>query len=382
MQIIADPDANPLAVIVAIAFAMYFSLPYLSFRPVTFAIVLLALCAWLILRDRRLGESTASVWLIVPVTALITNTHFFAILVPVWIVALLSGAMFEKRNVKRYVIMLLATTFACAMTPMLPGAVRAIWQYQCSDPMLGAGVVAEFQPFWSGTLGMLSVALILGLLASMFLHRERIRTGETIWMFGSVLLLIRLGRFAPVFAPIAAAILAACLPSLEKAALTRKAVVGAVFCVLIVGSIRIGLAFPRSNTTLSNWLNRHGPETPGYPCAAADFVASKVQPQSKKLINEFSWGGYLGWRLGDRYQVLLDGRTQLYTPQFWRQMYLERSAAAGALLRSCDADVAILPLHRSRFRPILIEAGWTSVYRDDRAEVLLPNRNAAHASVE
>jgi hypothetical protein len=65
--------SNPLAVVMATIFAMYFSLPYLSFRPVTIALVLLALCAWLLLRDRRLNEHSRAVWWIIPITVLMTN---------------------------------------------------------------------------------------------------------------------------------------------------------------------------------------------------------------------------------------------------------------------------------------------------------------------
>jgi hypothetical protein len=383
-QLLGDVDANPLAVILATAFGMYFSLPYLSFRPVTFSIVLLALCTWLLLRDRRLGESTRSVWLIIPLTAVNTNIHFIALLASAWVATLLIGAIVERRSTRRYAAMLVMTIVACTATPMLPGMIRSIWHYQFADPMLGAGVVAEFQPVWSGPMGAVSVILLLGCLACAFFHRERIRAGETIWMLGSLLLLIRLGRFAPVFAPIASAIIAACLPSLGSTALSRKATVGAVATLICIGLVRLATAFPRSNMTLSAWINRNGADTPGYPCDAADFVASHVRPQSGKLLNEFSWGGYLAWRLGDHYQVLLDGRTQLYTPAFWRLMYLDKPGGVSAsdLLKSCDADVAVLPTAHSRLRQTLVDQGWSSAYRDDRAEVLLPNRSSAHASTD
>ena len=78
-----------LSVVIATAFAMYFSLAYLSFRPVTFAIVLLALSAWLAERDRRLGEESHAIWLLVPATALAANVHFFAFFVPMLIAATL-----------------------------------------------------------------------------------------------------------------------------------------------------------------------------------------------------------------------------------------------------------------------------------------------------
>ncbi|HZL34157.1 MAG TPA: hypothetical protein VFC78_02535, partial [Tepidisphaeraceae bacterium] len=65
--------------VLAGAMAAFLSLPYLSFRPVTAALVLLAVCGWLLVRDRRSGERTAAVWWLVPLTAGIVNLHLYAI---------------------------------------------------------------------------------------------------------------------------------------------------------------------------------------------------------------------------------------------------------------------------------------------------------------
>jgi hypothetical protein len=92
------------------------------------------------------------------------------------------------------------------------------------------------------------------------------------------------------------------------------------------------------------------------------------------MINEYSWGGYLSWRLRPRgYQVLLDGRTNLYPPEFWRKTYLSKNPdEVGAFLTSLDADVAVLPTGSGRFRPALEAAGWKVALLDPRATVLVP----------
>jgi hypothetical protein len=365
-----EGEGNPLAIILATIFVMYLSLPYLSFRPVTFAIVLLTSCAWLLLRDRRLQEKSLAVWWIVPLTALITNCHFFAVLVPMWVCALLIGAIWERRNILRYTAIFIATILACAATPMLPGVVRSIWSYQFADPMVDGGIVAEFQPIWAGGLVSVTVVLLLIWFACVFHNRNKFRIGELIWLFIATALLLRMGRFAPVFAPIAAATLAASLPAMSGKVLARPAICGLLGCILMVGVVRLVAVFPSSQTPLSAWLNRQGPQTPGYPCAAADFVTQRFT--SGRIINEFTWGGYLSWRLGERYQVLLDGRTQVYSPTFWRTIYFASTPQSHTLLASSGASAAVLPVHGSRFHAELIAMGWQSVFRDDRAEVLLP----------
>jgi hypothetical protein len=376
-----NDKGNPLAVIIGTAFAEISTLAYLSFRPATFAFMLLALCTWLLLRDRRMQEKSRGIWWIIPVTLLLTNCHFFAVLVPLWIGALVVGSIWEQNrpSVSRYSIMLGATTLACLATPMLPGAIRAVWQYQSADPMIGGGIIAELRPMWDSPSWIITMLIWLGILCY---NRRRLRMGEWLWVIGMLILDLRLARFAPIFAPIASASLAATFPQFGDRVLNRTSLRIAMACALILGFGRIIFAFPTSSASIDQWLNRNGPDAPGYPTGAANFVAANVTPASGHLINEFSWGGFLEWRLGDRYQVLLDGRTQLYSPQFWQTTYLEKPQQSRPILADAHADAAIVPIQRSRFRLVLIDMGWKSAYRDDRAEVLLPpDSPAMNASI-
>src|SRR5262249_53409633 len=79
---------------------------FLAFRPVTLAIAFMAAIVWLLLRDRRLNERSRAVWLIVPLTVLLVNVHVFVIFAPALIGALLLGAIIERKNVRRYALML------------------------------------------------------------------------------------------------------------------------------------------------------------------------------------------------------------------------------------------------------------------------------------
>ena len=105
--------------------AFIWVLVFLAFRPVTLAISILAACAWLLLRDRRLGERSRAVWLIVPLTALLVNVHVFVIFVPAWIGALLVGSIIERKRIRRYALMLILSVLAFMCTPMLRGMIDA-----------------------------------------------------------------------------------------------------------------------------------------------------------------------------------------------------------------------------------------------------------------
>jgi hypothetical protein len=358
--------------------AIVLCLPYLSFRPVTMCLMLLALCWWLLMRDRSActdvsrGASPAvkwHVWLIVPITAVNINIHFFAAFAPLWIGCLLISN-------RRYLPLFVATSLACLATPMLPGMIKAIVHYQFGDPMLHAGVIAEFEPIYIGALGMCLMAIVFCLVLCAIRKRSELSRGEWIALLISMALLLKLGRFAPVFAIVAVPLLSVTALTLRDRVLGKPFVSVVLSLCVVLALIKITTALPTRMTTADQWINRHGPDVPGYPVEATDFVARNITPQSHHLINEFTWGGYVEWKLGERFQVLMDGRTQLYTPQFWIEMYVDPKERLTSTLSGIKADAAIVPVDRSRLRESLVASGWHRAFKDDHAEVLVPPSSA------
>ena len=255
---------------------------------------------------------------------------------------------------------------------MLPGVISSALKYQYADPMVAGNYIPEMQPFFRGTMGTISAALVTINLLCVVAGYARIRSGEWVWLAFSTVLLFRLGRFAPIFAIAMAPIFAATLPNLSDRLLSKPTMLAAMSAVLLLGIGRVVAQFPSRSVTLDQWLNRRGSDVAGYPCAAAGFVAADVKPITGRIVNEFSWGGYLEWRLGDRYQTLLDGRTQLFTPELWRATCLGTNGDRKRFLQKVHADAAILPAKGSEFHDALVSLGWRSAFRDERAEVLLP----------
>lgn len=389
--IYSPPVVSRFSMVVATALAAFLSMPYLSFRPVTAAFVLLGIATLLIVRDRRMGERTLAVWLIIPITALMVNVHLFATVVPMYLGAMLLGALWERRGAfeapdwpegdRRAIrtgILLAGTLLACLATPMLPGFPAAVMHLQF-DPIVTGPVIAEYQPFYRGGLGMMTALVVGFLVLSAYLNRRLLRSGDVIWMLMAFALLLRMGRFAPIFAITAVPLFAVTLPPLSEGVLAKRLVYAAVALVLAAGSWRIGTSLPGPAHTFEQWINRHGPDTPGYPTDAAAYVEANVRPATGRIINEYTWGGYLEWRFRDRFQALLDGRTQCFSGEFWRLTYLAGDEVRRDFLSRIRADVAILPARRSLFREALTESGWTTVYADGRAEVLLPPARSASA---
>ena len=362
-----------LAAVLATAAGTFLSLPYLSFRPVTAALLLLWVITFLVLRDRSHGQRTRAVWLVLPLTALLTNIHLFSFLVPAVLFVLTVSAVLEQSpGWRRYAVLTAGATLAFAATPMLPGLLRTAFFYGSQDTMVAGPAIAEMQSFARGPMGFVSAILVAGAITCCVLHRDRLRLGDQLCLAVGTLLLLKLGRFAPVFAMAAIPPLAATLPRLSDRALARPPVWATLSVVLLMALGRIVAAFPRADVPLSAWLNRLGPAAPGYPTASADFIDRHVDRSTGRLINEFSWGGYLTWRLGDRYQVLLDGRTQVYPAAVWQATTLGTDAQLRQYLRTVHADAALVGKDHDRFELALDRLGWVTVHEDDRARVMIP----------
>lgn len=370
---------SALSVILATAFAAFLALPYLSFRPATLAIVVLAASLFLIHRDRIRNNQTRAIWLIIPITALLANIHLFVFLIPLWLLATVIGEKIERRPIRKPILLLVFTLLACLATPMLPGMLRALLHYQFHDPMVASHAIAEMQPFWHGTMGTVSAILVASFFLLVIIYRHRLNPTDWVLLFGSTTLLFLHGRYAPLFAITAVPLLAKVLPQFSDRPLTQPILVGALSLLLLIGLARVTSAFPSQATSLSQWLNRQGPDAPGYPTLAADFLEQHIPAHTGHLLNEFTWGGYLEWRVGDRYQVLLDGRTQLYSSAFWQATCLGTPDQLQTFLATQSADAAILPITHSHFEKALLSLGWKSIYTDDRAQVLIPPHSIASA---
>jgi hypothetical protein len=244
-----------------------------------------------------------------------------------------------------------------------------------------AGIIAELRPFYAGTMGHVSAALV-GLLgicvfAQWFTargapDRSKLPLGEIIWLAGSAVLLMAMGRMSPVFAIIAGPAFAATLPGLSDRLLARGSVVALLAVVLAASAWSVASGFPSSSQSLSSWLDRHGPDLPCYPCGAADFVQEHVTPSTGRLICEFNWGGYLEWRLGHRFQELMDGRAQVFSNDFWNTTLFGSAEQCRRYFVATPADAAIVPKRTGKFEQTLSELGYVVVYEDDYAKVMVP----------
>jgi len=363
-----------LTTVLATAIAAYFTLAFISFRPVTFALALLSIVIYLLYRDRAMRHRSRAVWIVPALVVLITNLHIYSAFALCLTMIVAIGSFSEERpQFKRMFLLSVLTFLAACCTPMLPGMIETSMRYNAVDPMVAATFIREMRPFYEGIGGKVSLAIVGLIVLFAIRNRRELRASDWMLLIFGFVVLARLGRFAPVFALIVMPIFARSLPPMKGTALRKKPIQIAIAAVLVIGLINIATQFPRSSMTFDAWLNRHTPDVPGYPTAAAAFVLAHVHAEHHRVFNEFDWGGYLAWRLGADWEVFLDGRTQLYPPDFWRRAFFQTKDDQRALLSSYVADAAIIPAKRSAFRDSLESLGWAVAYEDPIAVVMIKN---------
>ncbi len=354
--------------ILATVLVVYFTLAFISFRPVTFALLIQAVNIYLLYRDRRLDYRSQAVWLVPTLTLILTNFHIYSIFMVGVTVLMAMGSYTNCRpRFLRNGLVAIATMIAACCTPMLKGAIETSQRYNNVDPMIANRFISEMAPFYGGIGGKISLGIVILLVGCAIYNYRKLQITDWLLIGFGLLVLFRLGRFAPVFAMISMPIFTRVLPQISDRTLSKRIMHIALAGVLVMGFGNIAISFPGEKTNFNQWLNRL---LDVYPTDAADWAEKNVVPRTHRIINEFNWGGYLAWRFGEHWQVLLDGRTQLYAPDFWNKVYFGTPESQKQILTDADADFAIIPAKKSAFKQSLEELGWQVRYEDKIAIVM------------
>ena len=224
----------------------------------------------------------------------------------------------------------------------------------------------EFQPFaW----------LLLGTLAALAFAGKRVSLTQTILLGGFGYAALRSARNIPIFAIIAAPILADALWHIVETAGGAKFFAApkiraprglialnwiVLALIVLAGSARVALVV----------TNQRAVERAKFPAAAVDFL--RAEHFAGNVYNAYGWGGYLIWRLYPQTRVFIDGRADVYGDAFIENVFL-KTYRAGADWRA--------PLDQFAVRVVLVEPGaplaaqlarepaWQKIYGDDQAVI-------------
>lgn len=230
-------------------------------------------------------------------------------------------------------------------------------------------MVSEFQtPSLHESTGLALVAVLFATLGVLVHSPRRKDPAELIGVFGFGFLALLMVRNAPFFAVVAAPVLARHLDALLPAAAAAPAPlaggqraahaamlagVAAWVVVRTAGFFAPGAAMPETNvpTAAVRWLD--------------------AQPVEGRLLNGFDWGGYLIRHLYPRYEVAIDGRTNLYSDEVLGEYAAMTSLGPGwrTFMDRVDPDVVLWERATPFARVLALLPEWRRAYEDDRAVI-------------
>jgi hypothetical protein len=348
-----------------------------SVRPHLFSFLCMAIFVDVVTLDRRRGVDR--LWLLVPTMVVWANTH---VLFPFGLALLGLHAVTRGRAwwSRRRLLELAAVGAAPLATPYGVHLLRYLWTL--ADEPVAFSMVAEFQtPSLHTTTGIVLTALFLATTLALVLSPARKDPADVGGVFLFALLAYWMGRNIPYFAVVAAPVLAlhadALLPRRARAAhpltgvqLGINAAVIALGLVLLAGRAR-ALAAPGAA------IDRRA-----FPVAAVSFL--EAEPDLGRLFSHFDWGGYLIGRLHPRYQVSIDGRTNVYGNEVLRAyratMNLEPDWRA--FLDRCRPDVVLWPRRGALARALALLPEWRRVWADDLAVIFVRRDHPLRAALE
>jgi len=225
--------------------------------------------------------------------------------------------------------------------------------------------LSEFQPFaW----------LLLATLAAIAVSGKRTSFVQTILLIGFGYAALRSARHIPLYAIIAAPIIAEHVWHVIKShgwvnrlnthrQMTRVATI--VNWILLTMMVLAGIA--RVAIVLSN---QTATERARFPAAATDFI--QAQKIKGGIYNTYAWGGYLIWRMYPQARVFIDGRADVYGDAFIENVYLK--AYRGGVdwrepLDRYDVRVVLIEPNAPLAAQLAREAPWKQVYGDQQAIV-------------
>lgn len=107
-----------------------------------------------------------------------------------------------------------------------------------------------------------------------------------------------------------------------------------------------------------------------FPVHAVDWL--ETNPQDGNMFNEFTWGGYLLYRLWPEQRVFIDGQTDFYGSELVHEYLTTLLVQDGwqNTLQKYDISWAIIPSGTPMIRALQDTLGWKIIYQDHIATIL------------
>ncbi|MEW5939545.1 MAG: hypothetical protein AB1750_07790 [Chloroflexota bacterium] len=339
-------------------------------RPHLFSWLMLAI--WLSQMDRLARGETKNIWQFPLMMLLWANLHGgFIVGLLVW-AAYAAGSWFDKPAREVWKRVWLAGAASLAATFVNPSG-AGLWGNVVGH--VGDSALMALQIDWRSpdfhSANAWPFLFILGLLLLSRARADRpLSGGQSFLLAGLTAFALVSVRNIPFFVIACVPLLGYSLPRLKLDSILRATQSWLRGAVWPVAAALIVVGLTRSGVRLDAGRMGNTFDPARFPVGAADWL--EVHPQEGNVFNEFTWGGYLLFRLWPDQRVFIDGQTDFYGAEL-SQDYLTMYAAREnweALLAEYQIDWAILPRSSPLAQELRDAARWRVLYEDETAVIL------------
>lgn len=352
-------------------------------RPQMFDFTFVALEIYWIERYLR-GLSRAVYWL--PVLVLVwANVHggfvFAFFILGLTVAALVVRWLWEGRShsqlttIRQLLLIGAGSVGASLITPWGPSLFAYVWQTQFSSQL--SGFVREWQSPDFHMLNMLPYEAML-LLVFVGMAWRRPRLVDVFLVVATALMSLRALLFIPIFIAVATPVLAwqwsAIWVELRQRIVAHRRVttpallpgaLGALLAVVAAASVAVSVYTLRGQTAAT---------AANYPVAAADWLATH-QTVGTRMLNEYSWGGYLAYRFHTQStrRVFIYGESELMGDTLLAR-YADINNLRSDWRRLLDdygVDYVIFPVDTPLVSALDASSGWSRAYSDSLAAIFV-----------
>jgi hypothetical protein len=366
------------------------TMPTWGVRPQIFSLLLAAIFISFLDRYSH-REAMSSIWWLAPLMVLWANLHAgFAIglvLIALTIAGLLLDWLLLRkdslaevwRRARPLCWLLIICLAAVCLNPN--GARLYTYPFETLTSHAMMQYIQEWKSpdFHNVTFQALAL-LLLSTFSAVAMSKKRARAGELLMLAATAWATLRSARNVAFFALVATPLLAEHSwnfitshrsykwfdPSekrepVEKS--TLKILLNVLLLALVLAIAALGVARAVAEQPVT--------EAQEFPAAAVDFILTHRPPQP--IYNEYTWGGYLIWKLYPDYRVYIDGRADVYGDRLveewleihdgntnWRQS-LQDHGIRTVLVKP---DAALASLLRQ-------DNGWRKVFEDRQAVIFV-----------
>lgn len=353
--------------------------PTWGVRPQVVSLLLASLFLWILEASEKKSKL---LWALIPLMVLWVNLHAgFAIGIAL-IALFLLGELFSvvlgfevwKNSFPRLRRLLLLLIACVAVIPLNPYGTRIYsYPWQTLSSRFMATYIQEWaSPDFHRSIYLPFLGMILALLFVVAVSSRRLRPREILLLVVLSYAGLRSVRHIPIFALVAAPILAEQLQAIldehgirladrDGSASPAKALLNGLVLATLCGFVFLWVR---------DVVQREPEAEAAYPAQAVKFLAHSNLPGP--LFNDYNWGGYLIWKLYPGTKVFVDGRADLYGDAFLQNLasiyfvgneWQSKFDAWG--IRS-----VLLPPSAPLAEALRLRPGWKQVYADSQAVIL------------